>query len=64
MNKTVLGWVLLVIGLIGILAALVHDYLAGQPAITLGPKSLTVLVVSIVLAVAGIVSLVKGGRSA
>ena len=61
MKKSALGWLLLIIGLVGITAALVHDYISGQPAITLGPKSYTILVVSIILALVGIVSLVKGG---
>ena len=61
MNKSAFGWLLLIIGLIGITAALIHDYISGQPVITLEPKSYTVLVVSIILALVGIVSLVKGG---
>jgi len=61
MNKSILGWLFLVIGLIGIIAALTHDYLAGEPALMLGPLSYTILIVSIILAAAGIASLVKGG---
>jgi hypothetical protein len=64
MKKSALGWLLLIIGLIGITAALVHDFISGQPALTLGPKSYTVLVVSIILALVGVVSLAKGGGQA
>jgi|GEM_PF-6849606 len=62
MNKKAMGWGILFIGLMGILVVFVHDYLAGEPALTFGPKSYTFLIISIILVITGIVSLVKSGN--
>ena len=62
MSKGRTGAVLIGVGVVAIAAALSADYIKGEPAMTLGPKSIAALIVGAVLLIVGIAMRCGGGQ--